>query len=177
MIIDFGIENSLSLLANFSCPKNLDVEQFLTDPNKAIRLEQADIARTYLMLDNQGDIVAYFSLSTKQIDIDDPDISKAERKKLDGINKNAQTIKAFLIGQIGKNQSLSNNPIQIRHILNETYQVINKAKKLIGGRTIILECEPNARLLQLYEENGFKPIKIKNNPKRTLVTLYTVVKE
>ncbi len=151
---------------------NCDVEKFLTSSTKAIRFEQTNNARTYLILNDNGEILAYFSLSFKELILDNAKISKTKIQQLDGISKKAERIKAFLIGQIGKNTSIINNPISLKLILNEIYAVLSEAKALIGGRIIILECENNKNLIQLYQRHGFTLIETENNCPYSLRTLY-----
>lgn len=99
-------------------------------------------------------------------------VSKSQRKRLDGFSKNAESIRAFLIGQIGKNQALENNPITLDHILNEIYLIIYDARALIGGRVIILECENQQSLVELYEKHGFKLLETEETPESQLKTMY-----
>jgi hypothetical protein len=76
-------------------------------------------------------------------------------RSLDGISKNAERIRSFLIGQLGKNMAINGNPIGLADILNEAYAVFAAAKQLIGGRVIILECENIPELIAYYERHGF----------------------
>ncbi|MBC8798345.1 acetyltransferase [Shewanella algae] len=160
------------MLSSFTCPKNADVESFLH--NKAIDFERRDAARTYLLVSQNGDILAYFSLSFKELQLNGTSLSGAQVKKLDGFSKRAERVKAYLIGQIGKNYSVVPNPINLECILDEVYMVIDEARALLGGRAIILECENTRRLIELYQTQGFKLIHTTSNEKG-LVTMYTVV--
>ncbi len=156
----------------FSCPKNLDVESFLK--SKAIRFEKSDNSRTYLILDgNSGEILAYFSLSFKEVSLEHSKISKSQVKCLDGISKNSEQVRAYLIGQIGKNFAVMPNQITLSAILDEVYAIIEKAKVLIGGRAIILECDKSDKLIRLYKDNGFEILI--NTQDETLVTMYTYI--
>lgn len=144
----------------------------MTSSTKAIRFEQTSNARTYLILNDSGEIFAYFSLSFKELTLDNVKISKTKRQQLDGISRKAEKIKVFLIEQIGKNTSILDNPISLNFILNEIYAVLSDVKALIGGRIIILECEDNKKLLDLYIRHGFTLIEIEKNSSSTLRTLY-----
>ena len=69
-------EQSIQRLINeFSCPKNPDVERFLK--NKAIDFERTHNARTYLLVSENGELLAYFSLSFKDVNIDNEKLSKS----------------------------------------------------------------------------------------------------
>lgn len=126
-----------------------------------------------MILDDDGLILAYFSLSFKEVTLDTTKISKTQIQKLDGFSKRATTVKAYLIGQIGKNSQIPNNPIKLNTILNEIYSVIVQAQALVGGRVIILECEDNERLISLYQEHGYKLLDITDET--NLKTMYVAV--
>ncbi|NLN66605.1 MAG: acetyltransferase [Alcaligenaceae bacterium] len=143
-----------------------------------MRFEQTDNARTYLILnDDSGEILAYFSLSFKELRLTNTSISKSKIQRMDGISKNAGRIRAFLIGQIGKNTAVASNPISLENILSEIYAVISAAKELIGGRIIILECEDSEDLIKLYERHGFTLIATLDPQQSRLRTMYTHVIE
>lgn len=95
------------------------------------------------------------------------------RKKLDGICKNSESVNAYLIGQIGKNDSVVDNQINLPYILEEAYTIIDKANQLVGGRVIILECEKAEKLVSLYQANGFNILI--DNPAERLITMYICV--
>jgi hypothetical protein len=175
LIDRFGHDATTSLLSCFSCPKNPDVEDFLI--HKAIEFERSHNARTRLILDEQGAILAYFSLSFKELVIDDFTVSKSQVKKMDGFSKNAEKIRAFLIGQLGKNNNIEDNPISLDDILNELYAVIHEVRTLIGGRIIILECENKSTLIELYKRHGFKVINVEAAESDPLITMYTYISE
>jgi hypothetical protein len=159
-------------LLNFSCPKNPDVEYFLK--SKAIRFEQSDNARSYLILNSDnGDILPYFALSFKEVSLEQTNLSKSKIKQLDGINKNSEKVRAYLIGQIAKNFAVLSNSITLSLILDEVYAIIAEAKALVGGRAIILECEKNDKLIALYQANGFEILI--NTDDEPLVTMYTFI--
>lgn len=88
----------------------------MTSSTKAIRFEQTSNARTYLILNDSGEILAYFSLSFKELTLDNVKINKTKRQQLDGISRKAEKIKVFLIEQIGKNTSILDNPISLNFI-------------------------------------------------------------
>ncbi|TMW13615.1 acetyltransferase [Alloalcanivorax gelatiniphagus] len=178
LLKELGDDDTARLLTAFSCNRNRDVENFLTHPSKAIRFEKTDNARTYLILDDEtGHILGYFSISFKELVLEDLQISKSKVRRLDGISKNAERIRAFLIGQLGKNTSIAQNPITLEIILEEIYAVISEARNLIGGRIIILECEDSPQLIQLYERNGFSLIQTADEAQAELRTMYIHVAE
>lgn len=120
-----------------------------------------------------SDILAYFSLTFKEVSLTHTNISKTQVKRLDGINKKSELIKAYLIGQIGKNFTIANNPISLPLILDEVYAIIEAAQSLVGGRAIILECGKVESLIRLYQNNGFDVLI--NTDDAPLVTMYTCI--
>ncbi|WP_340622453.1 acetyltransferase [Xenorhabdus siamensis] len=156
-------------MLSFSCPLNLDVEYFLH--KNSIRFEQADVTITYLILNEKGSILAYFSLTFKELRAYSFSISKTKIRKLNSISKNANTIKVYLIGQIAKNFLFNQNPIKFEDIFLYVRNIINTAKILIGGRVIALECESNPKLIALYLKHGFEKLSEKEGGNNSLITM------
>lgn len=158
LLKDNGSEDIAHFLKmNFRCERNKDIEQFLH--NKAIRFEQARIARSYLIFDEQFNLTAYFTLSFKSIAVK---TSKSRLKRLTGGLTNDNKISVYLIGQIGKNSAIKNNPVCLNDILDEILPLIEMAQSISGGRAVILECENNSRLIAHYEKHGFNLIDTEN---------------
>ncbi|PHM36853.1 acetyltransferase [Xenorhabdus innexi] len=138
----------------------------------SIRFEQADVTKTYLIIDQKGIILAYFSLTFKELNTYSFSISKTKIKKLDGISKNANTIKVYLVGQIAKNFAINQNTMKSKIIFTYVKNIIITAKSLIGGRIIALECENNTKLIKLYIANGFEKLpKKEEGEKSSLITM------
>lgn len=146
-------------MKEFSCSSNLEVENFLH--NTAIRFEKADKTRTYLLTTESFQILGYFTLSIKSIDIPEG-TSKTFVKKLDGINKNAKKIVGYLIGQLGKNDNCS-NLISGHELLVHALNTIYECFKLVGVKSIFVECQNNKKLVKFYTDNKFKSIGVNKN--------------
>lgn len=130
-----------------------------------------------MILDDDGQILAYFSLSLKEIHLNQDNekpISKNLRKRLYGICKNSDRVNAYLIGQVDKNDSIKDNPINLELILEEAYTIIDKANQFVGGRVIILECEKVDKLVSLYQNAEFNILI--DNPAERLITMYICVR-
>lgn len=121
-------------------------------------------------------MLAYFSVSFKELILEGTGLSKTKIRSLDGISKNVERIRSFLIGQLGKNTAIDGNPIGLTDILNEAYAVFSAAKKLIGGRVIILECENIPKLVSYYVRHGFTLIETVTGDSN-LKTLYINIAE
>lgn len=119
---------------------------------KAITFEKASRAWTYLILDEEAlidgkiNIIAYFAVSTKALNLRDK-ISKNLRKHLDGLgNKRSSTFVVYLIGQLGKNDTYRSE-IDGNELVARVIATIKEAYEIVGGRCILIECQNRVRLL------------------------------
>lgn len=166
----------VDILSSFHCSKNSDVESFLR--TKSIRFEKADKSRTYLIIDECSfingkiEILAYFTVAIKKIDLAD-DISKKLRRELDGISKTVCYFNSYLIGQLAKNDYCANK-IKGQDIIKYSEDTIVEVYKIIGGRIIIIECENIDALKNIYFKNGYKMLQVDMNS--NLIQLYKPIK-
>lgn len=143
-----------------------DVEFFLH--KKAIEFEKMDLARTYLVMStfkSKPFIAGYFAISNKPLIIPKKQfngISKTLQRRLLGIgNRTEQSsyeIKGFLLGQLGKSFSTEAQQAKAcsgNDLLTLAYEKIKEAHRIIGGRVLYLECEPNDKVISFYKSNGF----------------------
>ncbi len=108
----------------------------------------------------------------KELHLGGFNLPKNQVKKLDGMRKDTEQLRVFLIGQLAKNYTVENNDISLQNILDEVYYVIDKVRSLIGGRAIILECENSEKLINLYSNHGFKVLDTTEDCDQ-LITMYT----
>ena len=149
------------MLLNFSCPKNRDVEAFLQ--NSAIEFTKKHQSVTYLVHNLKlGALVGYFTLAMKPVLIRLDKVSKTMAKKLSRVSildVNAMTFNAaaYLIAQLGKNYSLTQeNQITGVDLLRTALDTIADIQYSIGGLVEFLECEDNDFFLDFYAKNRFK---------------------
>ena len=107
-------------------------------------------------------------MSFKEIVLND-DVSKSQAKRLDGFSKKAEKFRAFLIGQIGKNSAIENNPVTLKKILEHIFPILLQAQDAVGGRVILIECDDEEKLLALYQVNNFNILQ-----KQDLVQLFMI---
>ena len=143
------------LLQTFSS-RDPDVQTFLH--SRAIQFEREDKCRTYLLVGEDGNIHAYFSISTKELTLCKFDISSTQRKRMK-INPQdeEQRVRCFLIGQLGKNFAIE-TPVTLKEILDEVDAIVIQAQTLVGNRLLILEC--NAQLIPSYQACNFKNLPV-----------------
>jgi len=113
-------------------------------------------------------VLGYYSLTMKEFSLR-ADVSRSQLKKLHA-DKN-RVIKTSLIGQIGKNSSVQNNPLNLKTILNHAFSKIEEAQRVVGTSAIALECEHKSTLIDLYKRHGFKEMQVDKTD--GLVTMYT----
>ena len=144
---------------NFTC-RDKGVELFLKQ--KAFEFERRNFARTYMLLDVfealKCNIVisAYFTLSIKVLHFL-PILSKRKVKQIDGFSKDASSVGAVLIGQLGKD-SVYGNTISGNTIMTSALEVIYKIFEATACRIAFLECEPHEKLVKFYESHGFESL-------------------
>lgn len=109
-VLDFmdviGEDSLRTVLSEFSCPKNLEIEEFMR--KSAIEFAKRKLSITYLLIDAEGRILGIFALAHKALQVLSRELPGTVRKK---IQRYAQvdeetgelTLSAFLIGQFGKN--------------------------------------------------------------------------
>lgn len=158
-------EDVLAILADFSCPLNEDVEDFVR--HKAYDFERVGMSRTYLVFAQDRDefhLCGIYSLSPGVIDID-PSISKKKRKQVFGTTYPVgKVLKTYLIGQLSKNFKDGND----RHISGElllelAFERIRENNKVVPSTVIHIDCKDIPQLRSFYERFGFTYFKTNDN--------------
>lgn len=163
MITQLGENEVKTILSDFSCPLNQDVENFLK--HKAIEFCKQGISSTYIIMasyQKKNVLVGYFTLANKIFCIDkDSFPSKNWKRRMAKFAQFDSTIKRYtlsapLIGQIGKNYSHGyNHLITGDELLKLALEKVKEMQRIVGGKIVYLECEDKPKLLEFYGENGF----------------------
>ena len=164
MIEQLGEEETKSILSQFMCPQNKDVEDFIK--YKAIEFSKQGLAKTtlvYWLSDDKTEkyFVGYFAIAPKYIRVLKDSVSNNLSKKLNKHgNYNPDTrdyiVVAPLVGQLGKNYTDGNDYlIYGSDLLQMAIEKVKEVQKEIGGRFVFLECEDKTKLINFYKENGF----------------------
>lgn len=165
MIEELGEDTVKSVLSNFSCPLNPDVEYFLS--KKAIDFAKQGWAQTHLVFasyKSEWVLVGYFALANKYIRISAKYLGKASSTLRRRITKFAtfdRELKAYilaapLIAQLGKNyRDGYDKLITGDELLSEACDKIGKVQFDVGGKFAYLECEDKPKLTDFYSRNGF----------------------
>lgn len=162
MMAAIGEENLITLLSDFSCPLNGEIEKFVWC--NAIEFAKKKMSITYFLMDLDGEIVAIFTLTHKAVEIGNAKLSSAMRKKLSRYaqldeNTNSYTVSAFLIAQLGKNYNFKNVlDLSGNSIMDDAFEILERVQRDIGGGIVYLECEDRPKLLRFYQndKNRFK---------------------
>ncbi len=163
VIDQIGEEATKSLLSDFSCPLNKDVEYFLK--NTAIEFSKQRISSTFLVMASYKKeyvLVGYFTLANKVFVLTKNSVpSNRWKKRLSKFCSFDPEVKRYilpvpLIGQLGKNYAKSYNKlISGDELLKLALDKVKEMQLLVGGRLVYLECEDIPRLVDFYSSNGF----------------------
>jgi hypothetical protein len=146
-------------LEGFACRLDHSIEGFLR--TKAIPFEKADKCRTYLYIDGgfikaeRPKILAYFTVAISNMKFK-PYVSKTMKKRLNGIFRNDEA-PCYLIGQLGKNDSYSNE-VEGRELIDFAIGIIRIGYNAVGGRFVRVDSRNNDKLMKFYEGNGFRMV-------------------
>ncbi|MBB5218067.1 GNAT family acetyltransferase [Treponema rectale] len=157
-----GEKEVRSALQEFECERNSEIEIFLK--NNAIDFTKRKISVTHLILDDNGQIAAYFTLTHKPSNISSLSLSKSAIKTLSRYaildrDSNSFNISAFLIAQFGKNSAYNGSRnISGNKLMDFCFEILESVQKQVGGGIAFLECEDKKQLLNFYqnENNRFR---------------------
>lgn len=149
----YGEDKISKILSNFYCPKNLEIENFLK--KNAINFARKHIAITYLIFNEQVELVGYYTLTNKPMTINCSGYSKSVIKRLkrfmvENENNMNLTGSAYLIAQFGKNL-VGGSKITGAEMMALVFDRLEKIQHDIGGGIVYLDCEKNEKLLNFYE--------------------------
>lgn len=163
MVEQIGESETKSILSNFLCPLNRDVESFLKD--KAILFSKQGISSTYLVMASYKQeyvLAGYYTLANKFITVYKENLkSKTWQKRISKFSQYDKDLKRYtlsapLIGQLGKNYYNSYDKlISGDELLYFALQKVKQMQMIVGGKIVYLECENKESLLEFYDSNGF----------------------
>lgn len=157
-----GEESLRKKLSDFTCPLNLNVEEFLKQ--KSIEFTKRNQSVTYLVfLDDASTLVGYFTLASKSITVKEGILSKTIQKKVSRVSEyepENQTFRlsAYLIAQLGKNfTDNANKRITGHQLLELAIQKVKELQYMLGGTIVFLEAKPHEKLMEFYtNQHSFK---------------------
>lgn len=165
MLDAIGEDETFSVLSDFLCPKNNDIETFIK--RSAVPFEKQGIARTQLVFSQYCGspvMIAYYTIASKVIEIDAKSKKKISKSLQKRFNKygtwdpitERYIVSAPLIAQLGKNFANGYDKlITGDELLKMACETVRQGQMLLGGRFVYLECEDNECLTKFYVDNGF----------------------
>lgn len=169
-----------TVISNFYCSKNQDIENFLKIGSRghystAVMLEEKEITRTFFIINNEifedkKEILGYFSITLKNVEFS-KNISRSKIKEIDGISATRDSTIVYLIAQLGKND-LHSDKITGDDLLDFAINTIEQSQRLVGGRTIMVECEDIPQLINFYQKNGFTYLQKNGDLKQFIKKFY-----
>ncbi len=157
MMETVGEDELSSILSDFSCPRNPEIEHFIH--NNAIEFAKRKMSITHLVFDSDARLIAYFTLTHKPSSVDGQVLSKTSRKKLEMHARmdesiQAYSVSAYLIAQFGKNYGVDGgHSISGDELMDMVFDVLERVQRQIGGGVVFLECEDNPVLLKFYQND------------------------
>ena len=157
LIDSVGESEVQDMISSFKCELNPSIELFLK--NDAINFAKRKISITHLFLNEDGVILAFFTLTHKPTTISSANLSKSSIKTLSRYSKldeetHSFNISAFLIAQFGKNTSLKNDEeVSGNNMMNFCFDVLEYVQRQVGGGVVYLECEDKEKLLNFYQND------------------------
>ncbi len=171
-----GSDALADTLASFSCPLNKEVESYLKDFSRAVQSSQMSSSVTYLAFDSRSnDLLGYFTLMMKAYSVKSDALNSANKRlirRFSEIDSSGNfTAAVYLIAQIGKNFALpEEDQIEGSELLMAAMNVFCETKKAIGGKLVMVEREADRpKLLEFYNDNGFKSWTTRRNAKDGMV--------
>ena len=165
----YGESEIKSILSDFSCPFNEDIQSFLRQ--RALEFSKQSIAETFLVYTEYKEklvLAGYFTLANKGFSVSTKpkQISNRLRRRLAKFSMNALNekviradnmfIPALLIAQLSKNFANGYNKlITGDELLNLALDQVKRAQGIICGKVCYIECEDKEFLINFYAENGF----------------------
>ena len=104
MMESMGVEYVQKLIEGFSCPRNAEIDYFLH--HNAIEFAKRKQCITYFVIDAENDLVAYYALTHKAVEIDASHLSKTVNRgiaPMPSLDTGIFNASAFLLAQFGKN--------------------------------------------------------------------------
>ena len=171
-----GREALADTLARFSCPLNKEVESYLKDASKAVQSSRMSSSVTYLAFDSRtNDLLGYFTLMMKAYSVKSDALNSANKRLISRFSEidasGNFTAAVYLIAQFGKNFALpEEDQVEGSELLMAAMDVFCETKSAIGGKLVMVEREVDRpKLLEFYNDNGFKSWTTRRNAKDGMV--------
>lgn len=177
-----GMKKLQEYIAVFSCPRNSSIEHFLK--NNAINFTKQDNSVTYLVFsEDTGELLGYFSLAIRPIEIPADRVSKTLGRRLERAGRfdrqaNIYNAAAYLIGQLGKNYTDgANERISGDDLLKSAWQVLKLIQYDVGGSIVFVESEDVPALVEFYNRNNFRVFGERDSEEGRLIQFVRAIRQ
>lgn len=143
--------------------------------SKATVFEKKKKARTFLITNDDSDILAYYTLSLKSLILPET-MSNSQKKKLDGLYTNISNnvISTYLIAQFAKNDYFAEN-INGDEIMKFALQSIYTAQEQVAGRIVLVELADETHLIDFYKKFDFVYIEKSSSSENSLIQMIKII--
>lgn len=165
-------EKLSDFLGSFRCTRNLDIQGFITNPDRMLSFERQGITCSCLLVGATGrdvQIAGYFTLTNKALSMEKAgltDLSKTFRRKIEKFRTHEQMESSSraailsacpLIAQLGRNDVYEKPfpPVDGSMLLDTALELVSRDQRIIGGRFVYVECENKTALLEFYSRHQF----------------------
>ncbi|HFP2940876.1 TPA: hypothetical protein ACOP8E_001542 [Streptococcus pneumoniae] len=141
------------ILENVDFNGNEEMLTYLSD--KDPNFEKQHRSRNFIVEETEtNNIIGFFSLSLKVVDISDLEKSLKKKLVLKGKSpKNIDYLPVLLIGQFGKNTNL--NKLSGQELFEIVIQKIEEFRAIVGTQMVFLDSINHPKVIQFYEQFGF----------------------
>lgn len=156
LLNEIGEEEVKLVLSDFSCPLNDEICRFVE--KDAIEFAKKKSSITYLVFDDDGRFIAFFTLTHKAIRIYADKLSATSEKRLSRYSQkdeetNSYTVSAFLIAQFSKNMSVSvAKSISGNSLMETAMKVLKEVQHQIGGGIVFFGVRRSATTVGFLSE-------------------------
>ena len=155
-----GEDEIKKILSAFSCPYNIEIENFIK--NKAIEFAKQKLSVTYIISDeSDAEILGYFTLAIKPVEIRKDTISKSLSKRVAKFSlydeqNDSYIVASYLLAQFGKNFAVDNgNRINGSVMMKQVEMITLQIQHMIGLGLIYLDVEQNNQTaIDLYTKGN-----------------------
>ena len=138
--------------------------------NKAVDYQMEGISSTHLCLNTKMEVMGFFSLAIKSVDI--KSFSKEHKEKIYPSlkDKKPRFMAYYLLGQLCKSKKLiSSNSYSIgRYLVDSALEKMKEAKKIIGGSIAMVDAINNESIIKMYEDMAFLKLNENKSTKKTV---------
>ena len=177
-----GMEVLQRHIADFSCPRNPNIEHFLK--NSAINFTKQDNSVTYLVFSEDAlELLGYFSVAVRPLEVPADKVSKTIGRRLERAGRfdrdaNVYNAAAYLIAQLGKNYTNgANERISGEDLLGAAWNKLREIQYHAAGSIAFVEAEDIPALLDFYTRNNFRVFGEREGDEGRLIQLVRAIKQ